>query len=210
MLGQRATPASLVQLWGERRGFMMSFWGLFGGVNVPMAMWVYTALNAFLVLCVLGFVVYLLRLLWAEWRVARTNAESAASDAHSAVARTVTRLLAAVERNFGLVVIGLFAAAVVYGLVQWATTTWSSQGRLVFTAISALAVLMALGWCALLDLTGLPRPVRSTLVAAPAVFLFAIAAAAPWLWIRPAYVPPAYPGPLANQVDCLLYTSRCV
>ena len=28
-----------------------------------------------------------------------------------------------------------------------------------------------------------------------------IAAAAPWLWIRPAYVPPAYPGPLANQVD---------
>ena len=44
VLGQRATPASLVQLWGERRGFMMSFWGLFGGVNVPMAMWVYTCL----------------------------------------------------------------------------------------------------------------------------------------------------------------------
>jgi hypothetical protein len=109
--------------------------------------------------------------------------------------------MAAVERNFGLIVIFLFAAAVVYGLVQWATTTWSSQGRLVFTAISALAVLMALGWCALTDLRGLPRPLRSTLVAAPAVFLFAVAAAAPWLWIRPAYVPPAYLGPLANQVD---------
>ena len=52
VLGQRATPASLVQLWGERRGFMMSFWGLFGGVNVPMAMGVYAALNVFLVLCV--------------------------------------------------------------------------------------------------------------------------------------------------------------
>ena len=59
VLGQRATPASLVQLWGERRGFMMSFWGLFGGVNVPMAMGVYAALNVFLVLCVVGFVVYL-------------------------------------------------------------------------------------------------------------------------------------------------------
>ena len=60
---------------------------------------------------------------------------------------------------------------------------------------------MALGWVALLDLTGLRRPARSTLMAAPAVFLFAVAAAAPWLWIRPAYVPPAYPGPLATQVD---------
>ena len=28
-----------------------------------------------------------------------------------------------------------------------------------------------------------------------------MAAAAPWLWIRPAYVPPTYPGPLAAQVD---------
>jgi hypothetical protein len=33
------------------------------------------------------------------------------------------------------------------------------------------------------------------------VSLFAIAAAAPWLWIRPAYVPPAYPGPLATSLD---------
>jgi len=113
----------------------------------------------------------------------------------------LNRLFGVVERHFGLIVILLFAAAVVYGLVQWATTTWSSQGRLVFTAISALAVLMALGWVALLDLTGLRRPARSTLMAAPAVFLFAVAAAAPWLWIRPAYVPPAYPGPLATQVD---------
>ena len=37
-----------------KRQFMMSFWGLFGGVNVPMAMGVYAALNVFLVLCVVG------------------------------------------------------------------------------------------------------------------------------------------------------------
>ena len=195
VLGQRATPASLVQLWGERRGFMMSFWGLFGGVNVPMAPWVYGALNGFLVLCVVGFAVYLSRLLRTEWRLWRAGHGS-----------WFWRLLRVVEHNFGLIVIGLFAAAVVYGLVQWATTTWSSQGRLVFTAISALCVLMALGWSALLDLTGRRtgvrgRPVRSVMVAAPAVFLFAVAAAAPWLWIRPAYVPPAYPDPLATTLD---------
>jgi len=226
VLGQRATPASLVQLWGERRGFMMSFWGLFGGVNVPMAMWTYTVLNGFLVLCVVGLAIYLARLAGGEWRVARdewrvatndqrptTNdrprAESASSDAGGPARGQrfpqlvwwLRPLLGVVERNFGLIVIVLFAGAVVYGLVQWATTTWSSQGRLVFTAISALAVLMALGWCALLDLRGLGRPLRSALTAAPAIFLFAVAAAAPWLWIRPAYIPPTTPGPLANQLD---------
>ena len=70
-----------------------------------------------------------------------------------------------------------------------------------FTAISALCVLMALGWVSLLDLRGLPRPLRSGLLATPAIFLLAVAAAAPWLWIRPAYVPPAYPGALATQLD---------
>jgi hypothetical protein len=190
VLGQRATPASLVQLWGERRGFMMSFWGLFGGVNVPMAMWIYTALNVFLILCVVGFALYLARLLWAEARLWRAGRGT-----------WFWRLLGAVERNFGLIVILLFAAAVVYGLVQWATTTWSSQGRLVFTAISALCVLMALGWMELLQhLTGVARRLQH-LSGVVALFLFTVAATAPWLWIRPAYVPPAYPGPLATAVD---------
>src|SRR5690606_20253234 len=49
VLGERGHPASLLQLWGERRGFLMSFWGLFGGVNIPMASWIYAILNAVLV-----------------------------------------------------------------------------------------------------------------------------------------------------------------
>ncbi len=190
VLGQRATPASLAQLWGERRGFLMSFWGLFGGVNVPLPLWVYAVLNLFLIVSVVGFVLYIARLLAAEWRLWRGGADS-----------WFWRLLRLVERNFGLIVILLFAAAVLYGLVQWATTTWSSQGRLVFTAISPLCVLLALGWHALADLRGLPGPLRSALVATPAVFLFATAATAPWLVIRPAYQPPAYPGPLADELD---------
>ena len=134
VLGERGHPASLAQLWGERRGFLMSFWGLFGGVNVPMWPWVYTVLNALLALSVVGFIVYLLRLLRDEWRTWREGQEF-----------WFTRLLRIVERHFGLIVCLLFSAAVVYGLVQWATTTWSSQGRLVFTAISPLCTLMALG-----------------------------------------------------------------
>jgi hypothetical protein len=50
VLGQRGHPASLAQLWGERRGFLMAYWGLFGGVNVPMPTWIYTVLNNFPIL----------------------------------------------------------------------------------------------------------------------------------------------------------------
>jgi hypothetical protein len=186
VLGQRGHPASLVQLWGERRGFMMSFWGLFGGVNVPMPMWIYTVLNAVLILSVVGFVVYLVRLLVAEARDFRAGGNKP----------WLARLLRPVERHFGLTVNLLFAAAVVYGLVQWATTTWSSQGRLVFTAISSLCTLLALGlggW--------LPRRPAGAVLAAVGVFMFAVAAVAPWLWIRPVYQPPAITGPLAEPVD---------
>jgi len=184
VLGQRGHPASLVQLWGERRGFMMSFWGLFGGVNIPMSPWIYAVLNAVLVAAVGGFFIYLGRLLMAEIGHWRASSEG-----------WFARLLRAVERHFALIVNLIFAAAVVYGLIQWATTTWSSQGRLVFTAISSLTILMALG------LAGwLPRKPAAAVLGTVATFLFIIAAAAPWLWIRPAYRPASPPPPLTERL----------
>jgi hypothetical protein len=73
-------------------------------------------------------------------------------------------------------------AATVIGLIQWATTTWSSQGRLVFSALPAISTLMVVGLVGWLP----PRPARWTL-AGLGGFMFLIAALAPFLWIRPAY-----------------------
>lgn len=189
VLGQRGHPASLVQLWGERRGFMMSFWGLFGGVNVPMAAWIYTVLNAILLLSVVGFLLYLGRLFLAEIRAWRAGREA-----------WFARLLRPVERHFALIVNVLFAVAVVYGLIQWATTTWSSQGRLVFTAISSLCTLMAVGLGEIGSSGSRPsRRLGDWIIATVTIFLLLVAAAAPWLWIRPAYLPPERNGPLAEQ-----------
>lgn len=163
VLGQRGHPASLIQLWGERHGFLMSFWGLFGGVNIPMPSWVYTVLNTVMLLGVIGFLVYMVRLLVSEVRAWRGGNAS-----------WFARLLRIVERNFGLIVNLLFTAAVVYGLIQWATTTWSSQGRLVFTAISSIATLLALG------LAGwLPRRPATAVLGSVGLFMFVVAAAAP-------------------------------
>lgn len=171
VLGERAHPASLLQLWGERRGFMMSYWGLFGGVNVPFPSWVYTILNATLIVSVVGFVIYGAGLVHAEVSLWRSSKE-----------HWFGRLLAAVERRFALIVCLVFSAAVIYGLIQWATTTWSSQGRLVFTAISPLTTLMALG------LAGwLPEKPARFVMGSMSLFLLGVAAAAPFLVIAPAY-----------------------
>jgi len=193
VLGSRAHPASLAQLWDERVGFMMSFWGLFGGVNVPMPQWIYTVLNGVLVTAVLGFIVYLGREVreWRretrDWR-AKTNPQSPIPSLQS----LVSNLLYFVVSRFALIVCLLFAFAVVFGLVQWATTTWSSQGRLVFTAVSALATLLVVG------LVGwLPRKPARWVAGGLGMFMFGVAALAPWLWIQPAYHPPQLPGPAA-------------
>ncbi len=170
VLGQRAHPASLAQLWGERWGFMMSYWGLFGGVNVPMPLWIYRVLNSVVVVGVVGFLVFLGREVqgW-RWRERPFPAQ----------------ILVLVERYFPLVLSLLWALAIVYGLINWARVTWSSQGRLVFSALPALNTLLAVG------LVGwLPQRVGRVVMAGLGLFLLGVAALAPFLWIAPAYTLP--------------------
>jgi len=183
VLGQRAHPASLAQLWSERWGFMLSYWGLFGGVNVAMPLWIYHVLNGVVIVGVVGFVVYFVREI-RDWRLrAKITLQS-----------LISSLLNFVAAKFALVVCLLFVAAVVVGLIQWATTTWSSQGRLVFTAISAINVLLVaglIGW--------LPRSLGKMVILGVASFLFVLAALAPLAWIRPAYALNQYTAPWLEQ-----------
>ncbi|MCA9962515.1 MAG: glycosyltransferase family 39 protein, partial [Anaerolineales bacterium] len=181
VLGSRAQPASLAQLWDERWGFMLAYWGLFGGVNIPMATWIYHVLNGVVVTAVFGFIIYALKELRGWWATIRWQ---------PTLQSLLANLLSLLERYFPLVICLLFAGAVIFGLVQWATTTWSSQGRLVFTALSALSVLLVVG------LVGwLPLRIGKWVAGALGGFLLLVAALAPWLWIRPAYAAAAYTPP---------------
>jgi hypothetical protein len=191
VLGQRAQPASLAQLWGERHGFMLSYWGLFGGVNVPMASWIYVALNGLLLLSLLGFALFALNAL------KRARASLPVNDFDPA--RLFVWLIKGVQKQFGLVLVLLFALAVIYGLIQWATTTWSSQGRLVFTAISALSLLFAIGLAGIL-----PARASKITLGLVGLFMFLVSAAAPFAWIRPAYAAEHY----FDQFDAELGPAR--
>ncbi len=186
ILGRRAHEATLAQLWDERAGFLMSYWGLFGGVNQPMSAWVYTLLNGVLLVALLGGALVAGRALrpvlagpWRTWPA---------------------RALDGVARHFTLVLAVVWTAAVVWGVIEWATVTWSSQGRLVFSALSAEMVLLATG------LAGwLPPRLGRWVLSGLALVLAGVATAAPWVWIRPAYIPPtlALPAGQAVGVDQL-------
>lgn len=183
VLGKRAHPASLRQLWGERWGFSLSYWGLFGGVNIPMPLWIYRVLNAIAVIGLVGIVPFLISLV---------RANRPKEPCHRL--KTVGRQL------WSPALLMLWAAAVLVGLIRWATITWSSQGRLIFPAISSISVLLGAGLFGWLRLTApaegespnrtLVVPVRCGVLALSS-FLLVVSAAAPWAWIAPAYRPPS-------------------
>lgn len=170
ILGYRVPPATLHQLWGERHGFMMAYWGLFGGVNVPMPLWTYAALNTLTIAALGGLVLGAARHVLRAWRRADPPPPWPS------------------ERAAQIALLGLWPAVVLVSWAGWAMRTWSSQGRLIFTAISAWSTWLVLGLSQLL-----PRRWSSLLPGAMAAFLFGLAAWAPFGVIAPAYRPPILP-----------------
>jgi hypothetical protein len=169
ILGKRDVPADLPQLWRERFSFLAGYWGNFGGINVPMAAWVYPILNAIALIAALGLIVAV-----AKRQISNIKYQ-----------KLGTCHLIFDICNFPFAICLLWALGVFVPWLVWARTTWSSQGRLVFYAISVWSLLLATG------LAGwLPRRWGRWAVAAFALFLLGLALTAPFAWIAPAYVPP--------------------
>ncbi len=173
VLGTRDVPADLGQLWAERMAFASGYWGSFGGLNVPMPGWITTVLNWAAIVAAAGLVLRLGTWLldtsegtWVEkvWPFAWSNA-------------TAARALA-----------WAFPVGVFLSWSRWATVTWSSQGRLIFTAISMWSLALVLGLTAWLPKrTGRIRRLPGIALAVALLGLCVVALPA---WIAPAYRPP--------------------
>ena len=161
--------ASFAQLFGEIEGFKLSFWGVFGGFNILMGRPVYLVYDILSVLAAAGLL-------------------------YLAVTRA-RRSLACDRRLIAMHVIWIGAVSV--ALTRWTSMTLASQGRLVFPALSSLALLFALG----LYSHG-PRGLRTLGVAAVSLAFAGIAVAVPFLSITAAY-PTA---PLVTAQDALEFT----
>ncbi|MCD4686017.1 MAG: glycosyltransferase family 39 protein [Anaerolineae bacterium] len=163
IVGRRAVPADLHQLWTERETFYMAFWGFFGGVNVPLNDDLYTQYNAIAGIAAVGALIGAGNTIIqrfsdrdnftpAEWRLN--------------LARAVTLL---------------WAVVVFISLLTWTRQTWASQGRLWFSAIAALSILMAAGlnhWAHLATFARLGD--LTTAKKQPITLAFAIMLTVPW------------------------------
>ncbi len=119
LVGRRPHPATLAQLWGERAGFVQAYWGLFGGVSVPLPDWVYTAFNALAGLGLVG----------AGWGAAQA---------------VVRRKLTLTQLAQWALLVG-WIGLIIVGLIRWTSVTQASQGRLIFPAIAAVSALVIFG-----------------------------------------------------------------
>ncbi|MBI3942039.1 MAG: hypothetical protein HY326_03430 [Chloroflexi bacterium] len=171
--GPRLETISVWDLSKEWQGFRYSFWALFGGVNILARPWVYSFFDGLSMAAGLGL------LMWLSGKLALGRGPG----------WPVT---------FMLLWVGLTFVA----LVRWTLMTYASQGRLMFPAMTGLALLMVLGlmevWNAVVFYLGfiLPPLSRLTMKVTDGLALvlplplLVLAGIIPLRYIHPVYVPP--------------------
>lgn len=152
LMGGRPVTPTLAQLLSEIPGLLRSFWGLFGYFSVPMPSPIYWLLNLLLAAGLAGLPVAI----WSK------------------------KLPPRLYQTWPI--LGGWPVLIVIGLAHWTLRTPASQGRLLFPALGALAILWAAGWMRLV-----PPPWRPL----PALAWLSLAVWVPWGVIVPAYARPA-------------------
>jgi 4-amino-4-deoxy-L-arabinose transferase-like glycosyltransferase len=166
---------TLGRLWAEFIGLRASFWGLFGWFNILMPSWVYGVLDLATVVGVIGLVDYL---------------------------RRQGKRVDTASRSIFIALV--WFAIVAASLIRWTTITKGSQGRLLFPAISGMALVLAVGWAHLSTMFAGERQRDGALVvAATGLMMLSVGSL---IWV----IPPAYAGPveldvadLPSEVDVL-------
>lgn len=119
IVGRRAVPADLIQLWSERNSFTQSYWGLFGGVNVPLPPSIYTMFNIIGGIGLLGTVIFIMVL--------------------------VIRKQWSLKRWLYTAITVIWPILTFISYLRWASETPASAGRLMFGALSSLSIWMSIG-----------------------------------------------------------------
>jgi 4-amino-4-deoxy-L-arabinose transferase-like glycosyltransferase len=122
---RQGTPALLPLLQAEAEGLWLSLWGLFGGVNILAASWVYIFFNGVTLFACVGIGI-------ALWQ-ARGHINM----------RPVT----------AFAWLALWFIVLLLAWMRWTLITPATQGRLLFPAIATLAITLAMGLVTLLDVS---------------------------------------------------------
>lgn len=158
---------SLFEALAEFEGLRLSYLAVFGHFNVPADGLVYQAFDIFLLACLAGLILHLIR---------------------------QRRSMGATYCWLSVGALAAYATLTYVALVRWTMMTPASQGRLLFPSIAALSTLMSLGLVELAQTTFIVRRHHvapfAALPAASCIGLFILAVISPFRYIIPAYTPP--------------------
>lgn len=169
ILPRRSEPPTVAELLARTQGVWRSAWAVFGWFNVIAEPWLYSFYTLLSLVGLLGLTIVWPLRWWLHKRRGRGDVLSPAS-------------------GWQFVVLVVWIVVIFLALLSWAQMRYP-QGRLLFPALSAAAVLLAFGLS-----NWLPQRFHKASALALATGLFVIAMIAPFRWIAPTY---AAPPPLA-------------
>ena len=147
--GLRDPPITILDALGEWTGFRQAYWGLFGGVNIPMTWWIYTFLDLFAALGFVGAAIYFFS---PQRRREAKGREIKNEETRNKLAPNFSYFLSLISRNLRVSAVNLVwlmcAAALALNLaslIRWTMLTYASQGRLMFPSIGVISGFMAIG-----------------------------------------------------------------
>lgn len=171
ILPRRPAPPSLTELVARAQGVWRSLWAVFGWFNVVVDERLYQFYGGLSLLGLLGFLLgFPLQRFWHR----RTHAPE------ESIAHSVYRI-----PHSQIALLLIWIAVIFLSLLSWAQMRYP-QGRLLYPALSAAAVLLGVGL-----MNWLPRRWQRNGAWLLTAILFGLAALVPWLWIAPVYAPPA-------------------
>lgn len=138
IVGPREPPPGWAQLPSEFQGLRISFWGLFGWFNVAFPDWVYKVLDALSLVVLAGMLIGLLRI--GRKAGAEATRGNGSANGEGFGLRSLQPLY------WVILLLSAWIAVMMTALVRWTRLTPGTQGRLIFPAISALIILLVLGW----------------------------------------------------------------
>jgi 4-amino-4-deoxy-L-arabinose transferase-like glycosyltransferase len=169
IVGRRAVPADLAQLWTERTSFIRTFWGLFGSINVPMNETLYIMLEWLTKLSLISLIIFFGYSTWRHVSKPRITGEHTGS-----------------PLQLSPVMLSLLWAIMTFiALLRWTSITPASQGRLVYSAISSIML-----WFAVALLWWIPQKWRGWIAGVWVICFAIVAAVQPFVTIAPAYAVP--------------------
>lgn len=181
--GPRMGTFNLLTLFNEYQGFRISYWGLFGAVNIQTGGGYYALVDFFVFMSIFGAIFAMLQLYAIR-----------------------DFLYARREFQAMLFLLAIFSVGV-GAVVAWTAQTYASQGRLLFPFIAAISPLLAIGfievaWWFLFLLSppdrsfvqadsAVPEPVLRASTYWPLRLLGLMAVLLPIFTIAPSYAPPS-------------------